>query len=226
MRGCANSQSPPCRRLPEGPRTDPPRRSSSTTGAPISAQLSLKAKRLRRRREEQEEGPGKLRGGACITSLVSLRFSLGSLCFEIALCLNAIIPFIFINTLAPLRESATTDDPQTGADHTASAARRKPSGRQAEAQRHRSPAAARRPLFGTAPNRLPIQISLKAESEVIHDPAGRTALIPWASYHSYRVKWHRSPREAPRRYTRVLVEYHRSASYKKPRMRCPTTRVL
>jgi hypothetical protein len=51
-------------------------------------------------------------------------------------------------------------------------------------------------------------------------------LSPWASYHSYRVQWYRSPREAPRRYTRVLVEYHRSASYKEPRMRCLTTRAL
>jgi hypothetical protein len=48
------------------------------------------------------EGPGKLLG-ACIASFVSLHFSLDSLCFETALCLNAIIPFI--NTLALLRES-------------------------------------------------------------------------------------------------------------------------
>jgi hypothetical protein len=68
------------------------------------AQLSLTAKRLRRRREEQEEGPGKSLG-ACIASFVSLRFSLVSLCFETALCLNTTTPFI--NTLAPLRESYT-----------------------------------------------------------------------------------------------------------------------
>jgi hypothetical protein len=55
------------------------RRSSSTTGAPISAQLFLTAKRLsRRRREEQEEGPGKRCGRACVASFVSLRFSLVS----------------------------------------------------------------------------------------------------------------------------------------------------
>jgi hypothetical protein len=50
------------------------------------------------------KGPGKLLG-ACIASSVSLRFSLVSLCFETALCLNTIIPFI--NTPAPLRGSYT-----------------------------------------------------------------------------------------------------------------------
>jgi hypothetical protein len=58
-------------------------------------------------------------------------------------------------------------------------------------------------------------------------PVGRTALSPWrVCPQRYWVQCYRSSREAPHRCERAFVQYHRSASYKKPRMRCLTTRVL
>ena len=40
------------------------------------------------------------------------------------------------------------------------------------------------------------------------------------------MRCYRYPREAPHRCKRVFVQHHISAPYKKPRMRCLTTRVL
>ena len=57
-------------------------------------------------------------------------------------------------------------------------------------------------------------------------PVGQTSLIPWVSHQSYWVTCYRSSREAPHRCEIVFVEYHTAAPYKKPRMRCSTTRVF
>jgi hypothetical protein len=57
-------------------------------------------------------------------------------------------------------------------------------------------------------------------------PVGRTALRPWVCHQRYWLRCYRSPRETPHRCARAFVEYHTSAPYKKPRMRCPTARAL
>ena len=74
------------------------------TGAPKFSTGTGTPERLRRRREEQVGGPGKLLGTRT-ASVVSLRFVSAFCGFETALCLNTIISFI--TNLALLRESYT-----------------------------------------------------------------------------------------------------------------------
>jgi hypothetical protein len=72
-------------------------------------------------------------------------------------------------------------------------------------QRHNTPQT-RAPILPAFcdPRRLAkLKFSKSANETRTLCPAGRTALSPWALYHSYRVQWYRSPREAPLRYTRV-----------------------